>query len=198
MYDSYGPARSPAELFLDYSFVDDYPEHKARANLPASALGPLPQPNAALLAEVGLPQHAATAVFSPDGPGDGVLAWARAVCATPEELRRAGWASQPSQRGGRASQASRLAHVAMASFAERVGGANERAAVGMLLQACSSQLAAQDLARAEVDPAAQDAALARTGVAGAAALRAVESERAALMGSVEVLKAMLAKVVSRP
>ena len=215
VFDSYGVGRAPIDTLLDYGFAelpteeddesgsdedDDLVFPVDRIDLPASALGPVPASNAALLAVVGLPPEAATAALGCDGPDDGVLAWARVASATPAELGAAGWSDAAAAAVTRArgsgqpvsAAVQQLAYNVMGGFIGRVSSSNEAAALQRLSSACQVQLAAYPtalqadeelLASCEASPADLRAA------ARLHALRALVSEKRALEGAVDAITA---------
>jgi hypothetical protein len=210
VFDSYGVGRAPVDTLLDYGFAElpaedeDDDEHDEeddstvfpvdRIDLPASALGPVPAANAALLAAVGLAPEAATAALGGDGPDDGVLAWARVASATPTELGQAGWhdADAAAVTRARASgqplpeAVQQLAFNVMGSFIARLNVSNEASALQRLSTACEVQLAAYPTAleadETRLDELTEVPEDARA-YAMLHALRALISEKRALEGA---------------
>lgn len=213
VFDSYGVGRAPVDTLLDYGFAelpaeddadagsDDEDEDEDsmvfpvdRIDMPASALGPVPDANAALLAAVGLAPEAATAALGGDGPDDGVLAWARVASATPAELLQAGWRDADAAAVTRArasgqpmpAAVQQLAFNVMGSFIARLSASNEASALQRLRNACDAQLAAYPTAleadETLLNELSQTLADARA-YARMHALRALISEKRALEGA---------------
>ena len=223
VFDSYGVGRAPVDTLLDYGFaelpaedddagsdVEDEDEESMvfpvdRIDMPASALGPVPDANAALLAAVGLAPEAATAALGGDGPDDGVLAWARVASATPAELLQAGWRDADAAAITRArasgqpvpAAVQQLAFNVMGSFIARLSASNEACALQRLRNACDVQLAAYPTAleadETLLDELSQTLADARAN-ARQHALRALISEKRALEGAAAAIAAALVEL----
>ena len=224
VFDSYGVGRAPVDTLLDYGFAelpadvddedagsDDEEEDDSvvfpvdRIDMPASALGPVPDANAALLAAVGLAPEAATAALGGDGPDDGVLAWARVASATPAELGQAGWRDADAAAVTRArasgkpvpAAAQQLAFNVMGSFIARLSASNEASALQRLSNACDVQLAAYPTTL-EADEALHNELSELQADARACArlhaLRALISEKRALEGAAAAIAVAQAEV----
>lgn len=139
VFDSYGNGLSRCDTLLDYGFVDGSAEADAmatidRADLPASRLGPVAAPNAALLAAAGLPcdpgPFCAVAAMGAAGPDDGLVAWARVAVATRGELEAAGWSwTHTHTRQGDAARSNGTVSGGGGATGES-GAAEARAALG--------------------------------------------------------------------
>ncbi|EFJ24988.1 hypothetical protein SELMODRAFT_414219 [Selaginella moellendorffii] len=126
VFDSYGPALTGSQLFLDYGFVDDENENYA-VDLPAQVLGPVRSSvNAALLEALGLPAGGTLVSIVPEGVDESVLAWTRAAIASPRELSAAGWKSDGKYQ------------KAIMYFSEPINRDNECEVLRRLIAACEN------------------------------------------------------------
>eukprot|EP00897_Mesotaenium_endlicherianum_P006022 jgi/Mesen1/5448/ME000272S04785 len=140
VHDSYGPHLSAARLFLDYGFVDDANVIHS-IDLPAAMVGCVRGPlNEALLSAVGLPPESAQLSLSPKGADVSVLAWMRSACASPQELKLAGW-TPSCVRKGSMLEMSRRSSRAMAHFSRPVSRENEALVLEKLVDTCEDALA---------------------------------------------------------
>lgn len=91
MFDSYGPNLSPADLLLDYGFVEaTNTNHRIDLEL-SDIVQPRGSRNSGLVEAMTAVQGPPIIAFSQEGPDEAAVTWARACLATDAELVVAGW-----------------------------------------------------------------------------------------------------------
>jgi hypothetical protein len=175
VYDSYGPALSPSALLLDYGFVDATNRNDVLDVPCAEAAAPRGPRNRALLeALAALQGRDAVVAVGAEGPDQAAVLYMRAALATDAELVRAGWRIKAT-----AADAD-LACRVMGALAEPASEPTEAAVL-----AGFERLVLTLLGRYPTSLQADEAELARpdTPPLRAAALRALASEKRALLGA---------------